>query len=380
MKIAYVTNLNLEITSGGWSGINRNIFAEVSKYFDVSLYGPIDPPFVKREKYFAKALRIINQKSDFAFFSEKRLQEIRKEFEIFNDETQDSYFFFGNTPWIKIQPTKPYFVYLDADFITYLDVFSDSSKFSNASVKRISNQEKLWLENAKAIFFGSNWIMNETIKNLKISPNGSKYYVLNTGGHIPIPSSDNYHYTDNELNILFIALNFEKKGGYDALDIFRNLKKTFAGAKFNIIGEKPPIVVLRTEGVEYLGKLSKDNPNELKIMEEAFQRSAFLIHPTKMDTMGAIIPEANYFGTPVIASNKFGIPDLIKDSVTGILIKREDSLSTISEKIQDLFKNRVEYLEMRAQCRKFSVENFSWQAIGKKMSELIVEKSINDGE
>jgi len=378
MKIGYVTNLSMEITSGGWSGINRNIFAEISKYFDISLYGPIDPPFVKREKYISKALRTINLKSDFAFFSEKRLQEIRKIFDFFDVETQDSYFFFGNTPWIKINPAKPYFVYLDADFITYLDVFSDPSKFSRSSVFRIANQEKQWLENAKAIFFGSNWIMNETIKNLKLSPNRYKYHVVNTGGHIPIPSSDNYRYTHDELNILFIALNFEKKGGYDALDIFSKLKKTFAGAKFTIIGERPPNKVLEIKGVEYLGKLSKDNPNELNIMEEAFQSASFLIHPTKMDTMGAIIPEANYFGTPVIASNKFGIPDLIKDSITGILIKQEDSIISISEKVQVLYKNKEEYLEMRASCRKFSLEKFSWEAIGKKMSELILEESIID--
>lgn len=374
MKIAYVSNLQLTESSGGWSGINVNIYSQLSKYFSVDYLGPINPNFVLHEKVLAKLARELGLKSDFSFFSEKRLNKIKDEFSDFSSEDNDAYFFFGNTPWIKIKPNKPYYVYMDADFITYLKVFSEFSKFSEKSIARIAAQEKQWLKNATAIFFGSNWILNETIKNLGLTKNLGKHFVVNTGGHIPIPNRDGYHYNANSINLLFIALNFEKKGGYDAVKIFQEIKKVMPNTLLNIIGEKPPVNVLEINDVRYLGRLSKSVPDELKQMEQAFQNASFLVHPTKMDTMGAIIPEANYFGTPAVASNLFGVPDLIQNERTGFLITQADNTEIISAKLVELFKNKSKYLEMRAAARQFSIDNYSWDAIAEKIKTIIYQK------
>lgn len=370
-KISYVSNLALSESSGGWSGINRNLHEELSRHFELDYIGPINPSFIFQEKVVSKLKRTIGLKGSFAFFSEDRLKNIEQEFKNQNKSENDAHFFFGNTPWIKIYPTKPYFVYMDADFITYLKVFSDYSKFSEFDINRIANQEKTWLENAEIIFFGSNWIKDETIRNLDLPERKNKYIVVNTGGHIPIPEKDTYSYKKDELSLLFIALNFEKKGGFDAVDIFLECKKNISKVKLTIIGERPPQHVLDIKGIEYLGRLSKSKPNELKKMEETFQNASFLIHPTKMDTMGAIIPEANYFGTPVFASNKFGIPDLILDGKTGILINNNDSIIDIASKVSLIFKDQVRYMNLRECARTYSVEKFSWDAIGKRIAKSI---------
>lgn len=370
-KISYVTNLDSRISSGGWSGINKNIYNQLSKYFDVEYLGPVNPPFNMLEKGVSKIQRQIGLKSDFSFFSEKRLVNVREEFNHFNSKETDAYFFFGNTPWIKIHPDKPYSVYMDSDFITYLKIFSDYSKFRQHDIKRIAAQEKNWLVNAETIFFGSNWIMNETIKNLQLDQNEKKYIVVNTGGHIPIPNKDNYEYNTKELNLLFIALNFVKKGGHDAVSIFKEIQKSFSDATLTIIGEKPPINVLEVNGVNYLGLLSKNKPEELKLMEHAFQKASFLIHPTKMDTMGAIIPEANYFGTPAIASNRFGIPDLIKNEITGLLIEDSDDYKKLAKSIKSIYTDSLKYSYMRENARRYSLEHFSWDAIGLKIAKAL---------
>ncbi len=371
MKIAYISNLKLAESSGGWSGINLNLYQQLKKYFTIEYLGPINPDFVFREKLLSKLYRKLGLKSDFAFFSEKRLSIINDEFSNSDKSEVDAYFFFGNTPWIKIQPNKPYYVYMDADFITYLKVFSDYSKFSKKAIQRIATQEKTWLYNAEAIFFGSNWIMGETMKNLGLTEDPKKHYVVNTGGHIPIPKKDTYNYKEDELKLLFIALNFEKKGGFDAVNIFLECKKILPKATLTIIGEEPPSSVLQLEGINYLGRLSKNKEDELKIMMQAFQKASFLIHPTKMDTMGAIIPEANYFGTPAVASNRFGVPDLIKDGETGFLIQNKEELNNVCDRIIRLFKDKEGYFTMRSASRLFSLNNFSWDSIGRKLKSNI---------
>lgn len=370
-KIGYVSNLPLSESSGGWTGINRNLFEGLSNHLNLKYIGPINPDFILREKMVSKLKRTIGFKSDFAFFSKNRLKKISQEFKNLDSCEKDAYFFFGNTPWISIDLKKPYYVYMDADFETYLKIFSDESKFSKKSIHRVVQKESQWLEKADKIFFGSNWIMKETISNLKLSEKPGKYHVVNTGGHIPIPGKDSYVFDPNHLNLLFVALNFEKKGGLQAVDIFKELKKTFNTVKLTIIGEQPPERVLDLSGVQYLGRLNKDIKNELAVMENAFQNASFLIHPTKMDTMGAIIPEANYFGTPVVASDKFGIPDLIQDERTGFLIKEDESIEEISRKISKVYSDRQKYMEMRNRARHFSIENYSWDAIVSKIAKSI---------
>jgi glycosyltransferase involved in cell wall biosynthesis len=376
MKINYITNIPPKQSSGGWSGINLNIYKQLSKRFEVNYIGPINPPFNLTEKAISKVKRAIGAKADFAFFSEKRLNNIKNQLSVIDISEVDAYFFFGNTPWVKTYPNKPYFVYLDADFITYLKVFSNYSKFSNKSIQRIASQEEKWLNNATAIFFGSHWIKNETIRNLKLPNKSNKHIVVSTGGHIPIPDKDTYTYKKDDMNLLFIALNFEKKGGFEAVNIFLECQKNIPKVGLTIIGEKPPPHILEIKGIKYLGRLSKNKTNELKIMEEAFQKASFLVHPTKMDTMGAIIPEANYFGTPAIASNRFGVPDLIKDGVTGFLIQADDDAKIISSKMVSLFQDKDRYLYTRYESRKFSIENYSWEAIGEKIANTISKTQI----
>lgn len=378
MKIGYISNLELKESSGGWSGINLNIYEQLNSSFETSYIGPINPPFFNYQKAISKLNRKLGKKGAFAFFSEKRLQVIENIFQTKDSESIDAYLFLGNTPWIKIKPKKPYYVYMDADFITYLKVFSEFSKFTTKSIEKIAEQEKNWLDNAEAIFFGSNWIMQETLHNLNLTPNDGKFIVVNTGGHIPIPDRDTYAYKSDDLNLLFIALNFEKKGGRDALRVFLNVIKEFPKATLTIIGEKPPAEVLAVNGVSYLGRLSKDDPAQLKIMEEAFQNASFLIHPTKMDTMGAIIPEANYFGTPVIASNRFGIPDLIINRKTGLLIEESDDSKSVAKLIIDIFANKSAYSAMRVEARNFAVSQKSWTSIGKIISERIILSKNNE--
>ena len=35
MKVNFITNLDIGITSGGWGGINFNIYSQLKQYFDV---------------------------------------------------------------------------------------------------------------------------------------------------------------------------------------------------------------------------------------------------------------------------------------------------------------------------------------------------------
>ena len=120
MTIDFVTSESLEERSGGWSGMNYNLFLNLKEYFRVNYIGPVKPGTSIFKKVVSKLLRHLHLKGNFYFFSEKRLEKINKIVENAVSTETDIVFFHGSTPWIKINTGLPYYAYLDASFHTFL--------------------------------------------------------------------------------------------------------------------------------------------------------------------------------------------------------------------------------------------------------------------
>lgn len=364
-RINYITNLILKNQSGGWGGINYRMHSELSRHFHVNVCEGVNPPSDIFERIISKIRRVLRVRGDFFFFSKSRLDLIAAEVDVRNDVTADINFFFGATPWIHFRSSTPYAVYLDASFQTYLSIYSKPDDFVKSDIERICNEEAAWLRNATWIFWGSRWALNEAASQYKIDITERRHFVINTGGNIPIPN----HIRPSDftkLSLLFISLNFEKKGGFICYRAFEILRREFPMTTLTIIGEKPPDLVMKTQNVVYAGLLDKNKPDQLALLVEHLNTGSFLVHPTKMDTMGAVIVEAGYYGCPAIAPNQFGIPDLIKDGKTGFLIEQIDS-KIIVDIITKVFQNKEYYNKLRNDCYEFYSTSLSWESIGQKI-------------
>lgn len=71
------------------------------------------------------------------------------------------------------------------------------------------------------------------------------------------------------------------------------------------------------KNVTFLGKQSK--------MGDWFAAADLLIHPSYSEGLGSVILEAISAGLPVIGSNAGGIPDIIEDQVSGLLVEAKDA-------------------------------------------------------
>jgi glycosyltransferase involved in cell wall biosynthesis len=86
-----------------------------------------------------------------------------------------------------------------------------------------------------------------------------------------------------------------------------------------------------------------------------------------MDTMGAVIAEAGYYGLPSIAPDNFGIPDLIENGSTGFMVPLPLSAEKFSVLILEMMDNMAKYLAMRKNVREFMVKERSWTGIANKL-------------
>ena len=99
------------------------------------------------------------------------------------------------------------------------------------------------------------------------------------------------------------------------------------------------------------------------------QSSTILIVPSRMESIPQVIKEAFYLKIPVIATNVGGIPEIIENKKTGILIPPENP-NIMIEEINNLLKNTSLIEELTQNAFNFINENFTWDVLIDKYIQL----------
>jgi glycosyltransferase involved in cell wall biosynthesis len=167
---------------------------------------------------------------------------------------------------------------------------------------------------------------------------------------------------------VFIAHDFESKGGPICVDVYRQLKDRIPGLRLVIIGGGPSSSLIENErGIVWLGTLRKDRPDEAARYRETLRNAFLLIHPSMADLGSAAILEAAYFGCPAVAPNRLCYVDQVEDGVSGVLIdpplRSEDFVSAVFR----LATDENEYARMRANARRRALDDFTWGSVAERM-------------
>jgi colanic acid/amylovoran biosynthesis glycosyltransferase len=127
--------------------------------------------------------------------------------------------------------------------------------------------------------------------------------------------------------------------------------------------------------------------NELRIMERvkfrgwlpsfnevltAMKQATILVHPSSElgDAVPTVIKEAMALGTPVIASNIAGIPELLDEGRCGILIPPADA-KALANAIETLLTNDALRRSYAAAARRYVEEKFDLWRNGRRLADLL---------
>lgn len=378
IKLNYFSNLSEDVKIGGGTSVNAMTLFELKKHFSLEVFAPINPPGILHQSIFSKIQKLLQFPRNFYFFSNKRLEQIAQLVQSHHYESADYLFFHGATPWVMLQPKKPYGLHIDACFLSYLETNHDRSNFSSKDVKRIVDLEKSFLQKATHVFFRSEWALNETIKHYNIP--SSNFHATMRGGAIEIPKDSEIAFDEIiEPYFIFIAFDFLGKGGPTVVDAFKKIMKPHPNTQLFIVGGKPPEAFLNIPGVFFKGAFDKKNKNELKEYLSLLSNAIALVHPTKKDTSPLVLTEAGYYGVPAITSNIYAIKELVKHDETGFLLNNPDDTLELASYMDTLLKmDTLTYHELKKKVRRFQLENFTWEKTGNKISTLINESIINN--
>lgn len=164
-----------------------------------------------------------------------------------------------------------------------------------------------------------------------------------------------------EKRILFVGVEWERKGGPVMIEAFNKVLKKHPDATLTIVGCSPKITV---KNCTIVGRIPIDD------VKKYFRNSSVFCLPTTIEPLGIAFLEAMAHKLPVVGSNIGAIPDFIKDGTNGYLIE-PDNPDQIAEKL-------ITLLDSPSQCKKFGEighqmfwDNYTWNKTGEKIFDSI---------
>lgn len=271
----------------------------------------------------------------------------------------------------------PIIYFGDATYKSYSETYAREFKNLN-SFSRWEGDflEKRALRKSELILFSSQWAARSAINDYQISPN--KIEVINMGANIErIPDKDIiFKKEENQLlTLLFLSVDWERKGGTIAFDTLQQLYNTGMDVKLIICGCVPPPEYVHA-AMEVIPFLNKNEPKDFDRFENIVSSAHFLFLPTRADCTPLVNCESNAYGIPVITTDVGGISDAVVDGVNGYCLPLEAGAAEYASVISTLFADKEKYHRLIESSRKRFDEELNWDRFAENFQKILQKHNL----
>lgn len=167
--------------------------------------------------------------------------------------------------------------------------------------------------------------------------------------------------------ILFIGIEFERKGGYHLLEAFKVVRQNIPNATLHVVGPKNVAPGCENlPGLVWHGYLSKYSHAEMAELSMLFRNAALFVMPSLYEPFGIAPLEAMAHGIPCVVSRAWALPEIVPDGVCGALVEPGDS-EELSSAIIDLLKDPQRLSRYGAASRHHVETKYTWPAVVERL-------------
>ncbi|SHM89969.1 Glycosyltransferase involved in cell wall bisynthesis [Fibrobacter sp. UWR3] len=230
---------------------------------------------------------------------------------------------------------------------------------------------KFAIGQAQAVFANSSFTAGKIKALRNVDVEWSPYGTTLESGEISAEPTQAPHPVNGKFKILFVGRHIERKGICYLIEAAKYLPRD--QFEIRIVGVGDLTDKLKTQAAEvsttpdaaniiFTGKLSPEAlANEYRTAN-VFTLPAIVDSKGDTEGLGVVLIEAMELGLPVVASNVGGIPDVVVDGVSGILVPEKDP-----QALANAYKRLAAEPELQKQllegARKRIDECFNWSKI-----------------
>ncbi|WP_424348213.1 glycosyltransferase family 4 protein [Kocuria sp. CH-021] len=347
MQIGFVSRWPLDDRRAA-SGTNFKLFEALSQRHSV-VHIPYRPDAVLRAyshglEWLAR-LRGKNFSVNFTRLASRRLARSLDKHLV---EKVDLLFFPLTTSCLAgLQTDKPTVYLSDATFESLYDYYPSHSNFMKFNYQQGNAVQRKALDHATTVIVGAGWAQASAVADYGQHP--GKVHVIEFGANLldDDPTTirtfcDSVRGDDHDerrpLTLLFVGVDWARKGGDIAVECCRALNDHGIASRLHVVGTEVPLHH-RDDNLVTHGFLDKNDPVDVKCLNELMATAHLLILPTQAECTGIVFCEASAYGLPSFTIDTGGISDYVRNGVNGYRLPPGSTGVDFARKISEVISS-----------------------------------------
>ncbi len=256
------------------------------------------------------------------------------------------------------RPGIPHFIYTDHTHLENLRYPAGTA--ATPLSRRWAELERSAYQNATMVFTMSANIARSVVEDYGCAP--ERVACVFAGTHVRPATTeiiDASRFSDR--HILFVGVDWERKGGPVLLEAFRKLRNTFPDLRLTVVGCSPDI---HERGVDIVGQVP------LEEVARYYRSASVFCLPTLNEPFGLVLLEAFSYGLPIVATRIGAIPEIVTQDESGYLVSPQDSRE-LAHALELLLADPARCERFGAFGRNSLAHRYSWEDTSLKLATHI---------
>lgn len=281
----------------------------------------------------------------------------------------------SSIPLSMLETKHPKVFYTDGTFATMLGFYDSFSNLCRESVNNGHELEKRAIQSSALSIYSSQWAADSAIRDYGADP--SKVHVVPFGANIKhTPCQDQIreivaNRSREELHLLFLAVDWKRKGGQEALETAAILNRMHIKTFLHVVGIRSLPLAEKPDFLIDHGYISKRTEEELGRLRNLMAKCHFMFVPSRADCTPIVFGEANSYAMPVITTNVGGIPSMIREDVNGAMLATEGDADRYAHRILECWTDKRRYEDLCLSSFHEYETRLNWKSAGAAIQRLL---------
>ena len=223
---------------------------------------------------------------------------------------------------------------------------------------------------ADLLLYPSAWAARSAVEDYGADPD--RVHVVPWGANLARPPDRELALAERRpgpWRLLFVGVDWEKKGADTAVDALGRLRAGGIEAELVVCGCRPP-AAFEAEGVMIVPFVDKTDPAGRARFERLFLDADLFVLPTRADCYGIAFCEAAAFGVPSVAPATGGVPGAVTDGETGVLVPDGAGGEAYADAIAAILSDPDGLERLRRTSRDAFETRLNWNSWARRFVEL----------
>ncbi len=258
----------------------------------------------------------------------------------------------------------PHFVYTDHSHLANLE-YPDFDPRRLYAAAWIALERSIY-QRATRVFTRSSNIARSLSEQYAIAPEKVHCVYAGSNARLPDAAPDPARYAGKR--VLFVGLDWERKGGPTLLDAFRQVLAVHPDAHLTIVGAAPAVS---------LPNITVVGPVPVGEVHRYYESASLFCLPTTLEPFGVVFVEAMAHGLPLVATRVGAVPDFVIEGYNGALVPPGDA-GGLAEALIRLLGDADRCRGYGENSRELVRERYNWSGVGRAIRSHI-EAALEPG-